>query len=114
MNFRYKIKHLKLFGYHGVYKKEKKDGQYFLIDVSFDSKYNEGFDDNIDEVIDYNCVCNDIAHVFENRCDLIETLISNIKKHLETKYTGYIFDVHITKEFCLLEHVVKSISVKNI
>ena len=29
MKYRYKIKDLKLFGYHGVYNNEKKDGQFF-------------------------------------------------------------------------------------
>ena len=115
MTYRYNINNLKLFGYHGVYVKEKKNGQFFLINVEFDVDYGtDNLDDDIKSIIDYTVICNDIAEVFNKRCDLIETLIDKIKLYLENKYKGLIFNISIAKESCLIKHKVKTISVKNI
>ena len=115
MTYKYNINDLKLFGYHGVYDKEKNDGQFFLVNVEFDVDCDiDNLDDDISKIIDYTSICNDIAEVFNNRCDLLETLIANIKLSLENKYKGLVFSISIAKESYLLKHEVKTISVKNI
>ena len=115
MKYTYNINKLKLFGYHGIYAKEKNNGQFFLVDIEFIADYNiENLNDDINEIIDYAGICNDIGKVFKKRCNLLETLIINIKSFLEKKYKGLVFHITIVKESCLIKHKVKSISVKNI
>ena len=107
MKYRYNINNLKLFGYHGVYDKEKKNGQFFLVNVEFEVNYEiENLGDDIKKIIDYTAICNDIAEAFINRCDLLETLIFNIKLKLENKYKGLVFNISITKESFLIKHKV--------
>ena len=115
MKYRYKIKDLKLFGYHGVYNNEKKDGQFFLINISYNVHYNRSLVDNVENVIDYVSICNHVAVIFDNRCDLLETLILNIKKSLEKKYKNTVFEIQITKMMSQTnKNKIKSIKVKNI
>ena len=115
MKYRYKIKELKLFGYHGVYDNEKQDGQFFLINISYNVYYNRSLVDNVENVIDYVSICNDVAVIFDNRCDLLETLIINIKKSLEKKYKNTVFEIQITKMMSETnKNKIKSIKVKNI
>ena len=114
MKYRYIINDLKIFGYHGVHDIEKKDGQFFIINVSFEVTYNNNIlKDDIMQVIDYNNICNDISHIFKDRCNLLETLIKKIKDHLESKYKCFVFSIEITKQVDI-DQEVKSISVKNI
>ena len=115
MKYKYIINKLKLFGYHGVYETEKKEGQYFIIDVEYVVEYGFSFsDDDLDKIIDYKILCDDIAKCFNKRCNLLETLISNVKSYLEDKYQGVTFSISIEKEKNLLSHTLKTISVKNI
>ena len=44
-------------------------------------------------VIDYVSICNDVSLIFDNRCNLLETLILNIKKSLEKKYNNTVFEI---------------------
>ena len=114
MSFQYNINGLRLFGYHGVYDNEKKDGQYFIIDIKFNTEYHSNsIEDKVINVIDYNAVCNDVAKAFSIRCNLIETLIDNIKNYLEKKYTGVLFEISISKESYVIDHSVKNIKIKN-
>ncbi len=113
MKFRYAIKDLKLFGYHGVYDKEKNDGQFFLINIFFNVDYNCKLDDSIDNVIDYAEICSDIALIFNKRCNLLETLNLKIKKFLENKYKNVEFEIQITKMMPKIsKNSIKSIQVK--
>ena len=115
MNFQYNINGLRLFGYHGVYDAEKKDGQYFLVDIKFLKDYNSNnLDDDVNNVIDYSTICNDVAEIFTKRCNLIETLIDNIKNHLEKKYIGILFEIRVTKESYDIDYSVENIKIKNI
>ena len=115
MNFEYNINGLRLFGYHGVYENEKKDGQYFLIDIKFTKEYKfNTIDDDVSNVIDYISICDEVNKIFIKRCKLMETLIDNIKKHLEKKYIGVSFQIEITKETYSTEHSLEKIKIKNI
>ena len=82
----YEIKKLKLFGHHGVYEEEKNEGQFFFIDISFDSS-NKIKTDKLSCVIDYAEVCDNVKHTFNNkRYNLMETLLNDIRKNLIDKF----------------------------
>jgi 7,8-dihydroneopterin aldolase/epimerase/oxygenase len=65
---------LEVFGHHGAYEEEKRDGQVFLFDVQLEVG-ERGANDRLDEAIDYTEVAAAIRALSgERRFDLIEAL----------------------------------------
>ena len=99
------IPKLKLFGYHGCYKKEKKDGQEFEInmEICIEADPIREYDaesDTLKNTIDYSKIENKIKQVFsDKKFNLLETLavhISNIPYELATKkISKSIFSVEV-------------------
>ena len=99
------IPRLKLFGYHGCYEKEKKDGQEFEVtmEVCIESNPISEYDidlDRLEATIDYAKIENRIKKVFnDKKFNLLETLavhISNIPYELATKKVSKsIFSVEV-------------------
>lgn len=64
---------------HGVYSSEKERDQLFIIDLSIVSLLEEKFNDDIDQVINYEEVFNEVKKIMDsNPVDLIETLAKQI------------------------------------
>jgi len=77
-----KINKLKLFGYHGVYDEEKKDGQDFQISLTITLK-SKPVDDDIRSAVDYSLIVEDVKETFESkRYNLIESLAMDISDRL--------------------------------
>ena len=113
MIYKYKIKNLKLFGYHGVFDKEKKKGQYFYININYSATYNE-LKDDIATVVDYSVICQDVENVFNNkRYDLLEVLALDIKLHLSKKYTFLDFKIKISKNDDFMDYDLDKITIEN-
>jgi dihydroneopterin aldolase/2-amino-4-hydroxy-6-hydroxymethyldihydropteridine diphosphokinase len=70
------IKDLVLYGYHGVRDHEKKDGQYFIFNISIyinDAGLEES--DDLKDTLNYSDVIKEVKEINETkRCDLLETL----------------------------------------
>lgn len=70
------IKDLVLYGYHGVRDHEKKDGQYFIFNISIyinDSGLEES--DDLADTLSYSDVIKEVKEINKTkRCDLLETL----------------------------------------
>ena len=67
-----------LFGHHGVYENEQKNGQNFEISVSCKFK-KHNCEDSIEETIDYSSVMDTVSGVFhEKSYNLMETLAEAI------------------------------------
>ena len=112
--FEYTLNKLKLFGYHGLYDEETKNGQYFYIDIKFNIINSEIINDNIKEVIDYSEIINDVEYVFsKKRYILLESLILDIKKYLKTKHSEINFSIEITKQNPITKFPLKSVGVKH-
>ena len=112
MKYKYRITSLKLFGYHGVYKTEKKDGQNFYFDIEFNSSY-KSYSDNVDCVIDYSSICDDVKYVFnKRRYNLLETLLADIISFLKNKY-NIEFKVTVKKESKYMEANLDNISISS-
>ena len=76
-----KIPQIKLFGYHGCYDKEKKEGQEFEVSVEilFDREYMRDINDSCD----YVEIEEKIRSTFkEKRCDILEEVARNIGNEL--------------------------------
>ena len=99
------IPRFKIFGYHGCYDKEKKDGQEFEVgmEICIESSPIREYDidlDNLKNTIDYVEIENRIKKVFnDKKFNLLETLashISNIPYELATKkMSKSIFSVEV-------------------
>ena len=79
-----KIPQIKLFGYHGCYDKEKKEGQEFEIDIEIVFKKNTIYDDwRLENNNDYAKIVSAVQLIFEQkRCDMLEELATNIGNKL--------------------------------
>ena len=113
MKYKYKIKNLKLFGYHGVFDSEKNNGQDFLLNISYKSQPSSIIGDHISNVIDYSNICKDVESIFNSkRYNLLESLANDIKLNLESKYENTIFSIEIIKSSKHMKFSLDSISVK--
>ena len=98
--FRYKIKNLELFGYHGVYKDEIKNGQIFILNIDYCMylDIDNIRTDKIDRLVDYTDVLNQIEKIFNNkRYNLLESLIDEMHKQLNKNYKFEKLDITISK-----------------
>jgi len=78
--FKIKIKNLNLFGYHGIKKKEKTDGQNFCfnIEIFFDSR-NISDSDNLEDTVNYSKVIKILKDINNSSSfNLLETLSQKI------------------------------------
>ena len=76
-----KIPQIKLFGYHGCYDKEKKEGQEFEIDVQvvFSSRAKDFSCIRLEDFFDYTKIALKVREIFSRkRCDTLEELTRNI------------------------------------
>ena len=98
-----KIKNLKVFGNHGVYKSEVKNGQYFYIDIVYAFKNScsdfQLMPDNIDSVEDYTSIINFFQKEFNStRYSLMEKLINDLIFRMNDKFNFYYIKLSITKK----------------
>ena len=79
-----KIPQINLFGYHGCYDKEKKEGQEFEIDIEIVFKKNIICNDwRLENNCDYAKIVSAVREIFqEKRCDMLEELARNIGNKL--------------------------------
>ena len=68
---------LEVFGRHGVFENEKREGQMFLYDVELE--VDEPAADRIDDAVDYRLVADCVREVSDSRSfDLIESLAAAV------------------------------------
>ena len=84
--FKYKIRNIKIFGYHGIYDDEIKNGQDFFISISYELKYDNS-NLNIDGIVDYSSIINHTKSIFiSRRYNLMENLTKDIYDYIMKKY----------------------------
>ena len=89
MKFKVSLKNIKLYGFHGVYSSERKNGQKFEVDVEYIyTRKKSHVNDDISNVINYSEVLDLIVKVFnEKSWNLLETLAEEIKSSLMSKFS---------------------------
>ena len=109
-----KIDKLEIFGFHGVYEKEKKEGQTFYIEIEYTPKEDiEMINDNICEVVDYMNVRDKFITLFNNkRYSLIEVLARDLLKQLIDIYDFLYLKIIIRKKIILSSNNINYISIK--
>ncbi|MBT9170360.1 MAG: Dihydroneopterin aldolase [Actinobacteria bacterium] len=78
------IKDLRLFGHHGVYEREKREGQPFIIDLEIEADIADATHrGQLKDTVDYGQVVNQVARIVEEESfDLIEALAEKIAAEL--------------------------------
>jgi dihydroneopterin aldolase len=94
---RIEIKNMQFYGYHGVFKEEKKLGQRFHIDVVIEASLRKaGCSDDLNDSINYSSIYEDVREIVTGPpCDLLESVGEKIAMTLLRKYS-LLLKVHIT------------------
>lgn len=86
--FKVQLKSIKLFGYHGVLKEEKENGQNFEVDIKYKFEKHDAADE-IDSTIDYSEIYLVAKKTFEaKQYDLIENLAQDIANAILAKFSA--------------------------
>ena len=86
-----KIPQIKLFGYHGCYDKEKKEGQEFEVGVQvvFSSRAKDFSCIRLEDCFDYTKIVLKVREIFSSkRCDTLEELTRDIGDKLFHAFNG--------------------------
>ncbi len=104
-----KINNIKIFAYHGVYEKEKNNGQNFIVNIEYIPNYiiDEDFisfvnikEDDIEGVINYVDVVKELEECFNMyRFNLLESLGSFLIKHMTNVFEFKYLKIVIRKDF---------------
>ena len=90
----YEIKDIKLYGYHGLYEREIKDGQNFYITIYYKLK-DSSFIDDISQLVDYVALVKISTEIFNSkRCSLLETVAKSI--HIGIMENFVLFDLEVS------------------
>ena len=94
------IKNIKFFGYHGIYDKEIKDGQYFYIDLIYSFNLNlDSLEDEIINVQDYTDIVRFLEKTFnKKRYNLMEILVNDLIFHLNNEFDFKYIKLSISKK----------------
>ncbi len=114
MLFKIYVKDLVLYGYHGVNKSEKQDGQYFVYNLKIILRENYLLkNDNITETVNYSEAINILKNInSKNKFDLLETLAFECVSELFS-LSDLIDEIEISieKENPPIEETLKSVGV---
>jgi dihydroneopterin aldolase len=89
---------LEVYGYHGAYEEEQRNGQLFLFDLQLDVA-ERGADDNLETAIDYTHVAARIRALSdERRFDLIEALATYVADTLFAEFAPKRLKLRVRKQ----------------
>ncbi len=75
----------------GVYSWEKEEGRIFLVDVTLETDIDfSNIEDELDQTIDYEKVCNIVKANMVKKFNLIETVLEEIYKGIIKEYPNLI------------------------
>ena len=88
---------LEVFGYHGAYEEEQRDGQVFLWDVQLDVG-DRGADDDLEHALDYTHVAAKIRELSDaRRFNLLEALATTVADALYDQFGARWLKVRVRK-----------------
>lgn len=109
------IKGLKIYGYHGVHDFEKKDGQYFYIDVIASTNKLKCYEsDNLSETISYSDIIRVIKKTATQQSyNLIEKLAEKISEDIFRSFNDVIsLEVTVKKPEAPIKEEAEYVGVK--
>ena len=106
------IKKFKLFGFHGLYEVEKKNGQFFTLNIDY-HLCDSSFNDNIYHTIDYSDIIAHVKNIFIiKRFNLLEKLSEHLANELVKKYKLKYVKVEILKSNKFIDENIENIKVE--
>ena len=89
---------LEVFGHHGAYEDEQRDGQLFLWDVQLDVG-DRGADDDLDAALDYTHVAAKIRELSDaRRFNLLEALATHVADALYAQFEPRRLKLRVRKQ----------------
>lgn len=89
---------LEVFGYHGAYEEEQRDGQLFLWDVQLDVG-DRGADDDLEDALDYTLVAAKIRELSAaRRFNLLEALATTVADALYQQFEPARLKLRVRKQ----------------
>ena len=89
---------LEVFGYHGAYEEEQRNGQLFLWDVQLDVG-DRGADDNLERALDYTHVAAKIRELSDaHRFNLLEALATSVADALYEQFQPQRLKLRVRKQ----------------
>jgi dihydroneopterin aldolase len=89
---------LEVFGYHGAYEEEQRDGQLFLWDVQLDVG-DRGADDDLEHALDYTRVAAKIRELSDaHRFDLLEALATSVADAIYAQFEPKRLKLRVRKQ----------------
>jgi dihydroneopterin aldolase len=89
---------LEVFGYHGAYEEEQRDGQLFLWDVQLDVG-DRGADDDLERALDYTLVAAKIRELSAaRRFNLLEALATTVADALYQQFEPTRLKLRVRKQ----------------
>ena len=89
---------LEVFGYHGAYEEEKRNGQLFLWDVQLDVG-ERGADDDLQQALDYTQVAARVRELSDaHRFNLLEALATSVADALYEQFAPKRLKVRVRKQ----------------
>ena len=93
-----RINNIKVFGYHGVYDKERDEGQYFYVNIIYSYDYDYPNDD-IQNVKDYTKIVDYLLDRFSgSKYYLLEKLVTSLTNQLKREFGFNYLKLSISKE----------------
>ena len=89
---------LEVFGYHGAYEEEQRNGQVFLFDVQLDVG-ERGADDDLQQALDYTQVAARVRELSDaHRFNLLEALATSVADALYEQFAPKRLKVRVRKQ----------------
>jgi dihydroneopterin aldolase len=89
---------LEVFGYHGAYEEEQRDGQLFLWDVKLDVG-DRGAEDDLERALDYTHVAAKIRELSDaRRFNLLEALATSVADALYAQFEPQRLELRVRKQ----------------
>ena len=109
-----KINNLEVFGFHGVYEHEEKEGQTFYVNLQYIPRENiKVMNDTVSEATDYMNVISDFIELFnKKRYSLIEILSRDLMNQLIQIYDFIYLKITIKKRIVLDINKIDYVSVE--
>ncbi len=80
------LRGLEVYGYHGLYEKERLVRQKFKIDIELHYQIKDKMSFELEEVIDYEQIPSLVDHIMKNSEELVETIASKILHTILNQY----------------------------
>lgn len=83
---RYHIRNLAIHAYVGLYEQEKRNGNDFLVNISYSAPYEAAAkSDTLEDAVNYGEICRLVEETFRTHCDLVEQIahltVTSIKEN---------------------------------